>query len=126
MAAAPIRASIQRDIVTVLVKAAAGTLVVRDIDSDDAQLGALEITGDGMEPLTLLINRTNGLIERARYMSGAEGRAEEVYSDYRNVGGIQVAFHTVVRRAGQTMIERDVKTIRFNVPLAPALFHKQS
>jgi zinc protease len=125
-AAAPIRANIQRDIVTVLVKAAAGKLVVRDVDSDDPQLAALELTGDGMEPLTLLINRTNGLVEKARYMSGAEGRAEEVYSDYRNVGGIQVAFHTVVRRAGQTMIARDVKTIRFNVPLAPALFHKQS
>jgi zinc protease len=126
VAAAPIRANIQRDIVTVLVKAAAGKLVVRDVDSDDPQLGALEITGEGMDPLTLLINRTNGLVEKARYMSGVEGRAEEMYSDYRNVGGIQVAFHTVVRRAGQKMIQRDVKTIRFNVPLAPALFHKQS
>lgn len=126
VAAGPIRANIQRDIVSVLVKAAAGKLVVRDVDSDDPQLGALELTGDGMEPLTLLINRTNGLIEKARYMSSSEGRAEELYSDYRNVGGIQVPFHTVVRRAGLTVIERDVKTIRYNVPLSAALFVKPS
>ena len=126
VAAGPIRANIQRDVVSVLIKAAAGKLVVRDVDSDDPQLGALEISGDGMEPLTLLINRTNGLIEKARYMSAAEGRAEEIYSDYRNVGGIQVPFHTVVRRAGLTMIERDVKTIRYNVPLSAALFVKPS
>jgi hypothetical protein len=125
VAAGPIRANVQRDVVSVLVKTAAGKLVVRDVDSDDPDVGALEITGDGMEPLTLFINRTNGLIEKARYMSGTEGRAEEVYSDYRNVGGIQVPFHTVVRRAGLTVIEREVKTIRFNVPLPPALFHKQ-
>ena len=126
VAAGPIRANVQRDVVSVLVKAAAGKLVVRDVDSDDPQLGALEISGDGMEPLTLLINRTNGLIEKARYLSATEGRAEEIYSDYRNVGGIQVPFHTVVRRAGLTMIERDVKTIRYNVPLSAALFVKPS
>ena len=79
-----------------------------------------------MSPLTLLINRDNGLIEKARYVADPEGRSEEVYSDYRNVDGIQVPFHTVVRRAGLPPLERDVKTIRFNVPLPPALFTKPS
>jgi zinc protease len=122
----PIQSSVQRDIVRVLVKAATGKLVVRDIDSDEPSLGALEISGDGMSPLTLFINRDNGLIEKVRYVADPEGRSEEAYSDYRNVNGIQVPFHTVVRRAGLTPLERDVKTVHFNVTLPPGLFTKPS
>lgn len=120
----PIQAAVQRDMIPLLVKAAAGKLVVREVDSDDPALGALEISGDGMSPLTLLINRDNGLVEKARYVVESEGRSEEAYSDYRNVDGIQVPFHTVVRRAGAIPLERDVKTVRFNVALPPGLFTK--
>jgi zinc protease len=120
-----IKASIQRDMIAVLVKAAAGQLVVREVDSDEPALAALEISGSDMPPLTLFIKRDNGLIDRARY-EGAEGRVEERYADYRNVDGIQIPFHTVVRRPGMTSIERDVRTIKFNAPLAPGIFEKPS
>ena len=102
---------------------------MREVDPapDDAPtLGAIEISGKDMIPLTLLINRDNGLIEKARYLAGPDGRTEETYSDYRNVNGIQVPFHTVVRRAGLSPLERDVKTVRFNVALPPGLFTKPS
>jgi hypothetical protein len=102
---------------------------VREVDPaiDDAKvLAALEVSGGGMIPVTLLINRDNGLIEKARYVVDSEGRSEEAYSDYRNVDGIQVPFHTVVRRAGVMPLERDVKTVRFNVALPPGLFTKPS
>jgi zinc protease len=123
----PIQSSVQRDIVRVLLKAADGLLVVRDVDSDDPLRGAIEVSGDGMAPLTLVINRDNGLIEKARYLAGpGEGRSEEEYSDYRNVTGIQVPFHTVVRRAGLSPVERDIKTVRFNVALPAGLFTKPS
>jgi zinc protease len=122
----PIQASVQRDIVRVLVQAGSGKLVVREIDSDEPALGAIEVSGDGMSPLTLFINRDNGLIEKVRYVAEPEGRSEEAYSDYRNVSGIQVPFHTVVRRAGLAPIERDLKTIRYNVPLPAGLFVKPS
>jgi zinc protease len=122
----PIQSSVQRDIVRVLVKAATGALVVREVDSDEPSLSGIEISGDGLAPLTLLINRDNGLIERARYVADPDGRSEESYSDYRNVKGVQVPFHTVVRRAGLTPLERDMKTVRFNVPLPAGLFTKPS
>ena len=122
---APIRAAVERDVVRVLIGAAGGALIVREVDADDPRSGALEISGQGMAPLTLSINRDNGLVERARY-AGPDGRSEEVYSDYRRVSGIQVPFHTVMRRAGVPPIERDITTIRFNVPLASALFTKPS
>jgi zinc protease len=122
----PIQSSVQRDIVRVLVKAATGALVVREVDSDEPSLSGIEISGEGMAPLTLLINRDNGLIEKARYVADPDGRSEESYSDYRNVNGVQVPFHTVVRRAGLTPLERDMKTVRFNVPLPAGLFTKPS
>jgi len=121
-----IQGSVQRDIVRVLVGAAAGTLIVREVDADDPSQSALEISGAGMSPLTLFVNRDNGLIEKARYVVEPDGRSEEIYSDYRNVEGIQVPFHTVVRRAGVPAIERDVRKIHFNVTLPPGLFVKPS
>jgi zinc protease len=122
----PLQASVQRDIIRVLVNAAAGKLIVREVDADEPSMGALEISGQGLAPLTLVINRDNGLIEKSRYDVEPEGRSEEVYSDYRNVNGIQVAFHTVVRRGGLPPVERDVRKIRFNVALTPGLFVKPS
>ncbi len=119
------KASVQRDLIAVLVRAAAGKLVVREVDSDETVLAGLEITGTDMRPLTIFVNRDNGLIDRSRY-DGPDGRVEERYSDYRSVDGIQIPFHTVVRRKGMTSIERDVKTIKFNVPLAPGIFEKPS
>jgi hypothetical protein len=118
-----IKASVQRDLIAVLVKAGTGKLVVREIDSEESVLGGLEITGSDMPPLQIFINRDTGLIDRSRY-DGAEGRVEERYNDYRNVDGIQIPFHTVVRRKGLTSIERDIRTIKFNGPLAPGIFEK--
>jgi zinc protease len=121
-----IQASVQRDIVRVLVGAAAGTFVVREVDSDDPALDALEISGAAMSPLTLFVHRDTGLIQKARYLVEPDGRSEEAYSDYRNVEGIQVPFHTVVRRGGLSPLERDVKKIHFNVALPAGLFVKPS
>jgi len=53
-----------------------------------------------------------------------EGRSEELYSDYRDVNGVQFAFHTVLKRGSLPEIERDVKTIHYNVRLPPGLFVK--
>ena len=118
---APMQSAIEHDVIRMLVKVGAGELVVREIDSDDPLLGAIEVSGRGISPLSLYINRDNGLIEKTRY-AGAEGRSEELYSDYRNVNGVQFAFHTVLKRGGLPEVERDVKTIHYNVPLPPGLF----
>ena len=124
--AGPVRAIIDRDIVQVLLRAAAGQVVVREVDSDNPQTGAIELSGQGLAPVTLFVNRDNGLIEKARYLDDRYGRTEELFSDYRTVDGIRFPFHTVVRRANLPPLERDIKTIRYNVPLSPALFRLRS
>ena len=76
--------------VRLLTRAAKGKLVVRTVDAgveEDPLVAAIELSGDGLSPVTLVINRTNGLIEQARYRSELDGRSVETYSDYRNVGG---------------------------------------
>ena len=123
---APLRSAVERDLIRVLVKAGSGDLVVREIDSDDPQLAAIEISGGGMTPVSLYVNRDNGLVEKTRYIAVAEVRSEELYSDYRDVKGVQFAFHTVLRRGSLPEIERDVRTIHYNVPLPPGLFVKPS
>jgi zinc protease len=124
----PVRAIAARDTVRLLVRAAAGELAVRSVDADteDPLIAAIEISGPGVSPVTLIINRDNGLIEQMRYVTALEGRCVETYSDYRNVSGIQVPFHTVQRRGPLSPVERDVRTIHFNVPLDVALFVKPS
>jgi zinc protease len=124
--AATIRAAVERDMLRVLLRASAGELIVREVDSDNDRTGAIEVSGAGLAPVILFVNRDNGLVEMARYHGGPDGRTDEIYSDYRNVSGIQVAFHTVVRRGRLQPLERDIKTIRYNVPLPPALFRLRS
>jgi zinc protease len=116
-----IRAAVERDSVSVLIKAAAGALTLRTSDCGDPTLAGIELSGRDVSPVTFCINRENGLIERSRYLEAA-GRSEEIFDDYRDVAGIQVPFHTIVHRAGATPIERDVKTIHYNVPIPPGLF----
>ena len=124
----PVRAIAARDMVRLLLRAAAGELAVRSVDTDteDPLIAAIELSGPGVSPVTLIINRDSGLIEQMRYVTALEGRSVETYSDYRNVSGIQVPFHTVLRRGPMSPVERDVRTIRFNVPLDAALFVKPS
>jgi zinc protease len=120
-------ASVQRDLVPLLLRASTGTMTVSSARSDDPSLAAVSVAADGMSPVTLVINRSTGLIASERYdASDGSGIVEEQYSDYRPVEGVQVAFKAVVKRPGAPLIERTTTGIRFNVPLQSALFVKPS
>jgi hypothetical protein len=119
--------SIQRDVVPLLLRASTGKLAVADAPASDQSVAAVSISGEGMRPVTLFIDRTSGLIVREQYAStDGTGVVQERYSDYRPVDGVQVAFKTVVERPGAPLIERVVESIRFNVPLQASLFVRPS
>jgi hypothetical protein len=121
-----IRLSLQRDIITLLLRCASGEVVLRGVDAD-APLGGVTVSGKDLAPVTLFINRDNGLIEKVRYDTAAgAGQTEEEFSDYRTVEGVRVPFHTVIRQPRLPLVERDVVHIHFNVALPPALFVKPS
>jgi hypothetical protein len=119
-----IRDALQRDTIPMLIKAASGALVVRGADVDPPYDGII-VSGPDLSPVTLLINRDSGVIERAKYDSQG-GTVTEEYSDYRIVDGIRVPFHTVVRRPGAGAIQRDILRIHFNVALPPGVFTRPS
>ena len=122
-----IHASVQRDVTSLLLRASAGKLKLSDARSEDEALAAISVVSENMTPVTLYIDRTTGLIARELYdASDGSGTVEELYSDYRSVDGLQVPFTTVVKRPGKPVIERLVKSVRFNIPLQSSLFVRPS
>ncbi len=79
--------------------------------------------------MTLWIDRVTGLISKSRYkiaVGATEVSAEEIYSDYRDVNGLKVAFKTELRREGAPAVERTVRKYEFNVPVDSTIFSKPS
>ena len=64
---------------------------------------ALELSGTGLDPLVLYVDPATGLIVEADLRRRRAGRPliEEVFSDYRPVDGVQIAFTATMRRGGQ-------------------------
>jgi hypothetical protein len=124
--AAEIQDRVERDTILLLTRLGGGQLTatrVDDLVEDGRALPAVRVAGAGMPPVTLVIDPATGLIVKQRYTVGAKPRElEEVFSDYRDVDGIKVAFKAVFRGAGVPTIERTVRSIRYNVPIDPALF----
>ena len=129
--AAVIRGSVQRDTVPLLLALMDGTVsatIGETIDADH-KLPTLEVALPGSSPLTLVFDPSTSLLARARYrLSGPGGdvNVEEIYSDYRDVKGLKVAFITDVRRDGAPAVHRTLRTFEFNVPVDSALFTKPS
>ena len=55
---------------------------------------------------------------------GERAQAEEQYSDYRKVNGIDVPYHAVVLRDGGKILERTLKSVTFNTTVDPTLFEQ--
>jgi zinc protease len=129
--AAIIRGNVQRDTVPLLlalndgkVSASAG-----EIAEHGRTLPVLEVALPGGTPVTLVFDPASGLLIRSKYRMagpGGEVTVEEIYSDYRDVHGLQVPFTTDVRRDGAPAVHRTLRTFEFNVPVDPALFAKPS
>jgi zinc protease len=122
-----IKGNVQRDLVPLLLRAAAGKVRVREETIDHPEQAALAFQADDMAPVTLVINRSSGLVIRQQYSPvGTEGLAVDEYSDYRTVDGLQVPFKAVVRRPGAPLLERVIKKLEYNVALPPGLFSRPS
>ncbi|HET7617097.1 MAG TPA: pitrilysin family protein [Vicinamibacterales bacterium] len=119
-----IHAAVQRDVIPLLLRAADGHIPVQPAVSDEPGLDAVRLQADAITPITLYIDRDSGLVMREQYpaSTGSSDFAEERFSDYRVVDGLQVAFRAHVRRPGAPAVERIVRTIAFNVPLEQDLF----
>jgi hypothetical protein len=125
-----LKLGLRRDTIAALLAAYDGALRVRllpDIkDSRGAIHRALEVSGADLDPMVLYIDPKTFLISRQTYVTGGPGNPliEELFSDYRVVEGVQIAFTASVRRGEQTLLERKIADLRINDPLDPSLFRR--
>jgi zinc protease len=127
-----LEAGLKRDTVALLVAAADGQVRARLLPDVQDEQGrrhrVLELSSSDLDPLVLYIDPETGLVLKQAYVAGAAGQplVEEIFSDYKLVDGLQVAFTAKVRRGGAPVLDRRVKDITINAPLDPALFKRPS
>jgi len=128
-----IRGTVQRDVVGLLLALVDGKVAATrlpDIVEGGRGLRAIRVGGQGILPVTVLLDPSSDLILAQRYEvpAGPDATAlmEEMFSDYRNVDGLQVAFRAAVRKGGVPFLNRRLRTFEYNIPLDSALFTKPS
>ena len=121
-------ASVRRDMFPLLIAAAEGTLATKLLPEegrDGKVLRVAEVSGEGVPPVRLYIDPSYQVVRQTFATTGPDGRpvqAEEVFSDYRPVEGIQVPFRAEVLRNGKPILERTLTQVQFNTELASTLF----
>jgi zinc protease len=125
-----LKVSLQRNPISLLLAAERGTVRARllpDIkDAAGTLRRALEVSGTDLDPVVLYIDPDTGLISKETYVAGGPGQPliEELFSDYRAVDGVLVAYVTTIRRGGQPILEQRVREITINGPLDSTLFER--
>jgi zinc protease len=123
-------ATVRRDTFPLLIAAAEGRLTLRllpDETKDGATVKVVEVSGNGLNPVRLYIDRDYRIVRQTYSTPGPDGRpaqAEELFSDYRKVNGIDVPFKAAVLRNGQQILERTLKSVTFNSTVDPMLFQQ--
>jgi zinc protease len=125
-----LKIGLQRNPISLLLAAERGSVRARllpDIKDDTGTLRrALEVSGADLDPVVLYIDPDTGLISKETYVAGGPGQPliEELFSDYRPVHGVQVAYLTTIRRGGRPILEQRVRDITINGPLDSTLFER--
>jgi hypothetical protein len=123
------RASLRRDTISLLLAAKDGALTPRvlpDVKDPGGHVDhALEVSGTDLNPVILYLDPGTLLLRKQVYASDAPGRplVEEMFSDYRDVEGIQIPF-TASRRLGPQTVERRATEVQINAPIDPAQFKR--
>jgi zinc protease len=125
-----LRSTLRRDVISLLLAAERGALRTRLLPDVKDEIGTrshtLEVSATDLDPIVLYIDPDTGLISKQTYVAGGAGGPliEEVFTDYRKVDGVQIAYAATIRRGGQAVLERRVTDIKINAPIDPALFKR--
>jgi hypothetical protein len=122
------RDSVQRDALSLLLRAQAGQLKMQlkapDASPDVSRtVYGLNLSGPELDPVTLFIDTATGMVVRESYsLPAGAGTAEESFTDYRDVDGVKIAFRVSLRRGGLLVLTRVATDVKVNVPVDPSLF----
>jgi len=123
-------ASLRRDTIAALLAAARGDLQTRllpdVVDETGTLRHALEVAGPKLDPLVMFIDPDTNLVAKQTYVARAPDRplVEEIFSDYRLIAGVQVAFGAEVRRGGQSIVKRRLREFVMNPAIESTLFRR--
>ena len=123
-------ATVRRDTFPLLIAAAEGRLTIREQGEEGAGgavLKVVELSGPGLEGMRLYVDRDYRIVRQTYTTPGPDGRAtkaEEQFSDYRKVNGIDVPFRATVLRDGQKILERTIKSVTFNTAVDLMMFQQ--
>jgi hypothetical protein len=122
--------NLRRDTIAALLAAVDGRLNARQLldakDDNGAWRYAVELSGPDLDPTILYVDPETSFVVKQTYVAGGRGTplVEELFSDYRSVDGVQVAFGTTVRVRGESVLDRRVTAFTINAPVSPALFKR--
>ena len=125
-----LEAGLRRDTISVLLAAHDGEVQARrlpDVKGESGELyHALELSSALLEPMVIYVDPETHLVAKQTYVAGGVGQplVEELFSDYRQVDGVQIAFSARVHRGGQPMLERRVTDISINPDVDADLFDR--
>jgi hypothetical protein len=123
-----LQSGLRRDTIAVLLAAVDGRVRARalpDVKDDSGKRHrAVELSGPDLDPMVMYVDPESNLIAKQTYVAGGVGQplVEEIFSDYRAVDGLQIAFTAKLRVGGRQVLERRVSTFTVNAPLSPTLF----
>ncbi|MGH9258098.1 MAG: M16 family metallopeptidase [Vicinamibacterales bacterium] len=121
-------ASVRRDMIPMLVAVADGRLTARLLPEEGSGgqvLKVLEISGAELPPVKLYVDNRALVVRQTFHTPGPDGRpieADELFSDYRPVDGVQVPFRADARRSGTLILSRTLTKVALNSPLDDTLF----
>ena len=123
-----LQSGLRRDTIAVLLAAVDGKVrarVIPDVKDENGRLyHALELSGTDLDPMVMYVDPETSLVAKQTYVAGGAGQplVEEVFSDYKEVEGVQVAFTARLRVGGRQVLERKVSNFAINGPISPTLF----
>ncbi len=123
-------ATVRRDTFPLLIAAAEGRLTVRQLPEEGTNgvvLKVIEVRGEGLEPVRLYVDRDYRIVRQTYTTPGPDGRpsqAEETFSDYRKINGIDVPFKASVSRDGRKILDRTLRGVTFNTAIDLMLFQQ--
>jgi hypothetical protein len=126
---AEMAASVRRDIIPMLIAAADRQLTVRLLADEQGRTSGrvrvLEISGPNLDRVRLLVNDELLIVGQAYTLAGPDGQqllSEEVFSDYRTVGGVRVPFEAQRLLNGQPVMKRTLTKVVINEPVPESVF----
>ncbi|MQA28263.1 MAG: hypothetical protein GEU82_00280 [Luteitalea sp.] len=123
-----LQSGLRRDTIAVLLAAADGRVRVRalpDVKDDTGKVHhAIELSGSDLDPMVMYLDPDTSLVAKQTYVAGGAGQplVEELFSDYKAVEGLQVAFTAKLRVGGRQVLERRVTEFAVNTPISSTLF----